>query len=386
MDKFYLSGEPYPIFYVLYRILLMSQTHTIASDEALQPLLHTWSTRPWLALDTEFVRIDTYYPKLCLVQIGDGHSSVCIDTLALRDLTPLLDVLKRPDMTKVFHAASQDLEIFVQLCGSCPAPLFDTQLAATLLGIGDQIGYAGLVEKQLGVVLDKSLTRTNWSRRPLTAPELAYAAADVEHLAVIYPMLRDALVQTGRLSWLEEDCVRATQASHYVTEPADAWRRLKGLARLSPQAQTVAAALAAWREQQAQTHNRPRKWIIEDDVIYRLAERLPRDLAELRTLNILPARTLERHGDSLLAVLDAAGAAPAVALARDERLMPELKSRVQKLLESVRVIATTHHIPAGLLAPRADIETLALEGAQAQIPLLSGWRREIAGEELLKLV
>ncbi|MGH8504565.1 MAG: ribonuclease D, partial [Stenotrophobium sp.] len=131
----------------------MPQTHLIASDEALYPLLHTWSTRPWLALDTEFVRIDTYYPKLCLVQVGDGDRNVCIDTLALRDLTPLLDLLKRPDILKVFHAASQDLEIFVQLGGSCPAPLFDTQLAATLLGLGDQIGYAALVEKQLGIVL-----------------------------------------------------------------------------------------------------------------------------------------------------------------------------------------------------------------------------------------
>jgi ribonuclease D len=369
--EFYLSEEPEPIFYVLYRFLLMSQTPLIASDEALNPLLHTWSTRPWLALDTEFVRVDTYYPKLCLVQVGDGQHSVCIDTLALRDLTPLLDLLKRPDLLKVFHAASQDLEILVQLGGSCPAPLFDTQLAATLLGLGDQIGYAALVEKQLGIVLDKSLTRTDWSRRPLTAPELAYAAADVEHLAVLYPMLRDALAQAGRLAWLEEDCARAANGSHYITEPADAWRRLKGLARLNPQAQTAAAALAAWREQRAQSHNRPRKWIIEDDAIYRMAERLPRNLAELGALTILPPRTLARHGESLLAALDAARAAPAVALTHDERL---------------RAIATTHDIPASLLAPRADLEALVLQGAQAGIPLLEGWRREIAGRELLELL
>ncbi|MGH8505947.1 MAG: ribonuclease D, partial [Stenotrophobium sp.] len=251
--------------------------------------------------------------------------------------------------------------------------------------LGDQIGYAGLVEKQFGIVLDKSLTRTDWSRRPLTAPELAYAAADVEHLAMLYPILRDALAQAGRLGWLQEDCARAANASHYVTEPADAWRRLKGLARLSPQAQIAAAALAAWREQRAQSHNRPRKWIIEDDAIYRMAERLPRDLAELGALNILPARTLARHGESLLAALDTARTAPAAALARDERLAPEFKSRVQKLQEPLRAIAAAHDIPAGLLAPRADIEALALEGAQAQIPLLSGWRWEIAGEELLKL-
>ena len=364
----------------------MSNPQLIASDEALQPLLHTWSTRPWLALDTEFVRVDTYYPKLCLVQVGDGDSSVCIDTLALRDLTPLLDLLRRADILKVFHAASQDLEIFVELGGSCPSPLFDTQLAATLLGLGDQIGYAGLVEKKLGIVLDKSLTRTDWSRRPLTAPELAYAAADVEHLATIYPMLRDELAQAGRLTWLEQDCARAAEPANYRTEPADAWRRLKGLARLNPQAQTVAAALAAWREQKAQTSNRPRKWIIEDDAIYRMAERVPRDLAELQALNVLPPKTLARHGSSLIEILESARTAPAVALARDERMAPELKARVQKLQEPLREIATAHGIPAGLLAPRADIEKLALEGALAKIPLLDGWRREIAGEELLKLV
>ncbi|HEY1077821.1 MAG TPA: ribonuclease D, partial [Fontimonas sp.] len=240
----------------------------IDTPDALAAAAARWKTSRFLAVDTEFIRVDTYYPQLCLVQVRDEQASALVDTIALKDLTPLLDALYTPGIVKLFHAAGQDLEILVRLRGSCPQPLFDSQIAATLLGIGDQIGYAGLIEKRVGVTLDKSLSRTNWARRPLTGPEMDYAAADVEYLAQIYPELQAQLAERGRLAWMAEDCARLCEPDQYRTLPADAWQRLKGLARLSPREQTVAAALAAWRETEAQARDRPRKWILDDDAVY----------------------------------------------------------------------------------------------------------------------
>ena len=171
----------------------------LATPAELAEACAVWAGKPWLALDTEFLREDTYYSRLCLVQVGDGASSICVDALALAGsgLQPLLEVIYAPGRVKVFHAASQDLEILVQLQGQAPQPLFDTQLAAALLGYGDQLGYAALVEKRLGVKLDKSLTRADWSRRPLPAAELAYAADDVRYLGELYPPLRERSRSAG---------------------------------------------------------------------------------------------------------------------------------------------------------------------------------------------
>lgn len=361
----------------------MPNPQVILSAEALHPWLQRWASAPWLAVDTEFVRVDTYYPKLCLIQIGDGENNVCIDTLAIPDLSPLFELLARQNILKIFHSGSQDLEIFVQLAGACPAPFFDTQIAATLLGLGDQIGYAPLVDKLLGITLDKSLTRTDWSRRPLSSAELDYAALDVKHLATIYTQLSAQLASCGRLRWLEEDCTRSANPDLYRIRPADAWRKLKGLPRLPAPAQTIAAALCEWREATAQQRNRPRKWIIEDDAIYRMAERAPTDLAQLEALNALPPKTLDRHGAALLQVVQTALSQPVRTLASDEATAPEMKARIKKLQETLRGIAEQLNLPASFIAPRADIEALALQGSAAQAPLLQGWRREVAGATLL---
>lgn len=347
-----------------------------------------WQRAPWLALDTEFVRESTYHPLLCLVQVNDGVDDACIDVLAFSpaELEPFWTLLAAPAMTKVFHAASQDLEIFIGLRAATVAPLFDTQVAAALLGHGDQLGYAALVEKLTGVKLDKSLTRTDWSRRPLNAAELAYAAADVRHLAEIYPRLRDELSARGRLAWLEEDCARMTDPARYANPPDAAWKRLKGLLRLAPEQQAVAVALAGWREQVAQERNRPRKWIIEDDALYRIAERRPRSAEELAALQVLPPKTLERHGAALLATVEAARGAQVSAAVQEAPLTDIEKALMKKLQDALRVIADTLAIPASLIAPRAELEALLRYGKAAQINLLQGWRREVAGEDLLQLV
>lgn len=363
---------------------MSSQTHWIDTPTALAEAIAHWQGRDWLTVDTEFLRIDTYRPKLCLVQVGDGRDAWVIDSLAISDLSPLFERLNDPGTVKVFHAASQDLEIFAQLTGRCPAPIFDTQLAAALLGLGDQLGYAGLVEKRLGIVIDKSLSRTDWSKRPLRQAEIDYAAADVTHLATLYPPLLAELRAAGREEWLLEDALRMAEPSTYETRPEDAWKRLRGLARLEPRAQHLAARLAAWRETQAQERNRPRGWILDDEAVYRLAERRPAAVEQLAALNLLPPKTLERHGARLIELLAEPLPTPLVALALDERLAPEQKARLQRLQDATRKAAEALQLPPGLLAPRAELESVLVSGAAAPVRVLGGWRRKAVGEALLQ--
>lgn len=360
----------------------MSTTHWIATPAALNEAIACWQGCDWLTVDTEFLRIDTYRPKLCLIQIGDGRDAWVIDTVAITDLSALFARLNDAATVKVFHAASQDLEIFAQLTGCCPAPIFDTQLAAALLGKGDQLGYAGLIGQELGITIDKSLSRTDWSRRPLTAPEIAYAAADVTHLATIYPTLLAGLRAAGREAWLLEDAARAADPATYETRPEDAWQRLKGLARLDVAAQRAAQRLAAWRETEAIAKNRPRGWIIDDELVYRLAERRPQSAAQLSELG-LPPKTLERHHEALLAAITASLGEPQIALARDERLSPMQKALLAKLREVVQATAVTLGVPPGLLAPRADLDALLYDGTAAKARALTGWRRAAVGVALL---
>ncbi len=358
-------------------------TPLITTPEELLAAVHRWARAPWLTVDTEFVRVDTYHARLCLIQIGDGREAACIDAVALSDLSPLLELLESPHSIKVLHAPGQDLEILVRMRGRCPAPLFDTQIAATLLGIGDQIGYAGLVEKRLGIPVDKSLSRTDWARRPLREAELAYAAADVSHLATIYPVMQAELAACGRLGWLAEDCARQCVPEQYATHPADAWQRLKGMSRMNARAQVIAAALCAWRETEAQARDRPRKWIIEDDAIYRIAERRPQTAAELENLAVLPPRTRERHGEALLAVVAEASQRPERILAQEEDFEPEQKLRLKALQAQVQAQATALNLPVSFLAPKAELVALVREGAAAQVDVLRGWRREVLGADLL---
>lgn len=361
-------------------------TTLIQTSDALAEHVERWSRAPWLAVDTEFVRVDTYYPKLCLIQVSDGQLTACIDVLAFADLSPVLQLLCNEAIVKVLHAAAQDYEIFVRACGICPRPLFDTQVAATLLGIGDQIGYGALMELRRGIKLDKSLARTDWARRPLTEAELAYAAADVAELAAAFPALQRELHERDRLGWLAEDCARLCEPSLYRTDPHEAWQRLKGLARLSPVEQRAAAALAQWREQEAQGRDRPRRWIVEDDVIYRLAQRRPQSVQQLEALNVLPPRTLARHGERLVALLAGLPDEPPEPLASDDTLTPEHKQRLARMMEEVKKLSAEIGVPASFIAPRADLVSLVLRGPAAGIPLLSGWRHRVAGERLLALL
>lgn len=351
--------------------------HLIDDGEALAEYLSQVPTAPWAAVDTEFVRERTYFPLLCLVQVAIPGRVAVVDALAV-DVQPLWEALERLPADKVLHAAGQDLEIWVQQRGRVPHPLFDSQVAAALLGYGDQLAYAGLVEALLGIKLDKSLTRTDWSVRPLSAAALAYAAADVFHLGQMYPQLVEALQQRQRLGWLREECARISDPALYRTQPAEAWRRLRGLSRLAPTEQPLAMALAAWRERQAIASNRPRRWILDDEAVLTLAQRRPQTRNQLAELEVVPPKTLQRHGDALLAAMTEAEAyAPPTP--PPAPLDATQKARFERLRHEVADLATRLEIPAALLTTRSELEALARDAA-ARVRIREGWRAQFAGE------
>lgn len=337
---------------------------------------------PWLALDTEFIRDKTYYPQLCLVQVATPDQVACIDPLALPSLDPLLKLLYDPAILKVLHAAHQDLELFFHLGGATPAPVFDTQLAALVLGGGEQIGYAALVRHWLGVELSKAHTRADWRRRPLAAEWLRYAADDVRYLAALYPRLRDALHTQGWLAVLAEDFAALSDPGRYRVEPEQAWRRIREYSQLSSPRRAVLRSLAAWREEQARSHDRPRGWILADAVLVELARRLPENLEQLQRIRGLPAATARRHGALLLARIAAARAGPLEpepARRVRPRLTPAQTAWVKEGLELVAARAGERAITPLTVASRRDVEALAV-GLDS--PLRYGWRAALVGREL----
>lgn len=336
----------------------------------------------WLALDTEFIRERTYYPQLCLIQIASADRVACIDPLALPSLDPLLDLLYNPATTKVLHAAPQDLELFYHLRGAVPAPIFDTQLAALALGQGHQIGYAALVQQVLGVELDKAHTRADWRRRPLAPEWLTYAADDVRYLPELYRRQRTALEERGWLDALAEDFQALCHADRYRLQPDEAWRRIREHHRLGGVQRAALRALAAWREEQASIHDRPRRWILDDITLLELARRLPENLEQLQRIRGLPATTRQRQGDALLARIAVARAEPPErwpARLRRPRLGPAQSRRVDELLDLVAVRAQECGIPSQVCADRRDVENLLL-GMDS--PLRRGWRAAVVGREL----
>ncbi len=357
----------------------------ISDQAALIDFCQEIQTAPWLAVDTEFIRERTFYPQLCLIQIGLPHQTACIDPLALPSLQPLLDVLLNPTILKILHAAHQDLEILFYLCNAVLSPVFDTQLAALVLGSGSQIGYAALVQEQFGVVLPKSHTRADWRQRPLAPAWLAYAADDVRYLGQIYQKQHQLLEQRGWLAALNEDFQALTDPERYRLQPEQAWQRLRGQNRLRRVHWSVLRALAAWRERQAMMCDRPRRWIIEDAVMLELAQRLPKTEAQLQQMRSLSTATRERHGLALLAQIITACGEPSEqwpAWPRRPRLTPAQAVQVERLLEHATAQASHYQIPLPELAERRDIERLIV-GEDCR--LLHGWRAKVIGLELAAL-
>jgi ribonuclease D len=354
----------------------------IDHDAALRDLARDLAGRSWIALDTEFLRERTYYAQLCLIQIGTGDLAVGIDPLAGLDLGPLFDVLYQPAIVKVLHAARQDLEVFTDLRGTPPPNIFDTQIAAALLGHDDQIGYAPLVAAITGVTLAKGETRTDWSRRPLSDAQWQYALDDVRYLPPLHDTLREQLAARGRHDWPAEDFARLSDPALYRNDPAQAWQRVKGGAGLSPERQPVLRALAAWREQEAQTRNLPRGWVLKDDVMLDIARRLPRTEADLAGFVDWKPQTLARRAPMISAAIDAGLAeGPQQLWAAHAPPSPEETRRQRDLMSLVRETAAREQVAPALLATRRDIERLMSGARDGRV--LGGWRRDLIGEALL---
>ena len=359
----------------------------VDTPQALTELCQELQSADVIAVDTEFIREKTYYAKLCLIQVASNSVTACVDPLALNNLDELLAILYSPDKLKLFHAAWQDLEIFSDLWERIPTPVFDTQIAAALLGFSDQIGYANLAEQLLGVQLDKTATRTDWSQRPLSPQQLAYAADDVNYLLQLYPIILQRLTKLGRNNWLEEDFTALTDPTSYAKSADLAWQRVSGHGRLKPRQLAALQRLAAWREQQARQRNKPRKWILSDDILLMLARHLPSDYATLAKVRGLPERLLNQSGEELIAAINAALALADNALptvSQNERLTPDQECLADTLMAYLRLLAQENQISPASLSTRKEIEKMVR--GKRDIPLLHGWRGHLAGEPLLDLM
>ncbi|MGN6622302.1 MAG: ribonuclease D, partial [Sphingomonas sp.] len=366
--------------------------HDLIEDSAtLANLCHRLSNAPFVCVDTEFMRENTFWPELCLIQIADENEAAAIDPMAPGiDLTPLLQLLTaNEEVLKVFHAGGQDLEIVYNLTGTTPHPLFDTQIAAMALGQGEQVGYGNLVDAWLGVTVDKGARFTDWSRRPLDKRQIDYAIADVTHLAAIFPKMLERLKKTGRGAWLDQEMERIADPANYANDPDLAWKRVR-IAGRKPEVLGRLKALARWRELEAQGKNLPRGRIMKDETLADLAGSPPRKQADLARVRGLSAAWAGNDiGGRLMDALEAARPMSGDELpARDDRkpgLGKEggLIADLLKLLLKIR--AREIDVAPKLLARSDDLEALAA-GKRDGLAILEGWRFEQFGHDALDLV
>lgn len=357
----------------------------IADDHALAVFAQRLAAQEWIVVDTEFMRERSYYPELCLLQIASAGEIGLIDVLAIADAQPLTDLMTAPALLKVFHAADQDLEVLQHYLGTVPAPVFDTQVAAALTGLGDQISYARLVEALTDTHLPKAHTRTDWSRRPLTQQELAYAADDVRYLAVAYPLLRQRLESLHRLTWAQADSAALVATAQRPAEPASAWQRLRAWHQLEPAQQQALATLAQWREEQAMQANRPRKWILADDALFALANKQPASGEQLARIKQLPAKTRKRYGAALLAAIAKSRTHAAEPLATAPEPMTDVDRKTfKKARQALAICARESGIPAPTLARRRDLEEMVAGGRA--VSALQGWRAQVAGHAIVDVI
>jgi ribonuclease D len=337
-----------------------------------------------IALDTEFLRERTYRARLCLLQFAGSDGAFCVDPLALSDLAPVARVLTSPAVLKVMHASRQDLEVLLPLAG-LTQPVFDTQIAAGLVGLPAQVGYAELVRRLLGKELPKSHTRTDWSRRPLSPEQIEYALDDVRYLLQLADTLEERLRALGRREWLQEELAALADARSLTLEPEAAWLRLKGLRDLDPARVRLAQALATWRERSAIEHDRPRGWILEDAVLREIVLRVPRTLQQLADIPDMPPGVLKRRGEEFMALVrEARVPEPAPPLPGRPRPDPVKAALVRRLSGISQAVARELQLAPEVLATRRDLEQLA-EGAP-EAALLRGWRRTVLGEQLLAVL
>jgi len=355
----------------------------INKPEQLAELCNRIQAEPWIALDTEFLREKTYYPVFCLLQIASPDWVVCVDPLAIPDLSELFETINDPKIVKVLHACRQDLEIFYQITGQVTFPVFDTQLAAPLLGFQENPGYAMLVSSFLNVNLSKVHTRADWSVRPLSQAQIQYAADDVIYLCKIYKIMCQQLEDLGRLSWLEKDFEQLKNTELYQLSPVNAWLKVKGKNRLTGKQLSIIQVLSEWRERTAQAENRPKNWLIRDDLLLELAKLQPETVAELSNIRNMNDRTVRRYGNIICRLISEAKDKRPITLS--DKANPTKKTQTQEavldvLTAIVRIRADENSINPTLLASRKNLEKLLFEDDNNC--LLQGWRYSMVGQEL----
>jgi ribonuclease D len=360
----------------------------ITTTSDLSAACESLARHPYVAVDTEFLREQTFWPELCLIQMAGPEDEVIVDPLAAGlDLKPFYELMANEAVVKVFHAGRQDIEIVYAEAGLIPKPIFDSQVAAMVCGFGESVSYVNLVKKVVGKDLDKSSRFTDWSRRPLSDKQLTYAIGDVTHLRDIYKFLKTELETTDRAQWLDQEMAELTAPATYETKPEDAWRRLK-LRVKSRKTLAVLMELAAWRERLAQSQDVPRARILRDEALYDIANQMPTEtskLGELRTLS----EGFSRSGRAK-EIVDVVKAG----LARDMKTVPPLNSpqglsaEATALVDLLRVLlkasAARNKVAPKLIADTDDLELIATE-AEPDVPALKGWRRELFGDDAMKL-
>ena len=360
----------------------------ITQSAELAELCDRLRREPFVTVDTEFMRERTYWPELCVVQLAGEHEVAVVDAEAEgMDLAPLGDLLADPAVVKVFHAARQDVEIFLLKFGAVPTPMFDTQIAAMVAGFGDQASYDSLVRALAGAAIDKAHRFSDWSARPLSAAQIIYAAGDVTYLRQVYLSLREKLLAEGRVDWVAQEMDALAEPSTYITEPAEAWERLKPKSS-NRRFLGVLRAAAAWREAEAQRINIPRGRLVKDETLLEVAATAPETPDQLaRARGISEGFARNKSGAALLAAIAEVKSLPEDALPmplearRGAGASPALVALLKVLLAAS---AEAHHVAPKLLADTEDLERLASE-TEPDIRALTGWRREVFGADAMAL-
>lgn len=364
--------------------------HVITTQKELETVLAAFEKSDFVTVDTEFIRETTFWPILCLIQMAAPGVTALIDPLAPDiDLKPFFRLMANEAVVKVFHAARQDIEIIVHLGDLVPHPVFDTQVAAMVCGFGESVSYDQLVQRITGARLDKSSRFTDWRHRPLSDKQLDYALADVTHLIEVYQHLSAELERENRAHWLNEEMEVLTSRETYDPHPEDAWKRLKMRLR-KPQELAIVQGVAAWREREARERDVPRGRVLKDDAIYEVAQQAPRDAAALGKLRTTP-KGWERSSTAtaLLGAVNTALALPKEEMPKLPKSFqpPEGSSAAAELLKVLlRIVAEKEGVASKVLASSDDIDRIAAEGEEADVPALQGWRRAVFGEAALKLV
>ncbi len=360
----------------------------ITTSEGVVELCEKLKDQPYITVDTEFIRERTYYSQLCLIQISAPCGvEAAIDPLAEGiDLTPFYAILNDAPMRKVFHAAKQDLEIFYHLTGKIPHPIFDTQVAAMVCGYGEQVGYEALVNKICKEKLDKSSRYSDWAQRPLSQKQLNYAISDVTHLRTIYETLDEKVKQAGRAHWIDEEMAILESPKTYEMDPEGAWKRIKLRKRDRINMQLL-RALAGWREQLAESKDKPRGRILRDEVLAQLAEINPKSLEDMQQARGLNGRISNNQMAELFDVIDAARNEPEENYPPLPKRPKNLKARQEVMLDALKLLlkweAADNDVAPRLVAGKEDLTALVLGEEEDKIACLHGWRREVYGQYAL---